>query len=67
MEGFLRLMHTQLGYDPHRTMVIGIPLHDHTSMAWEERAAYGVSRCQEKPPFHLQRLRALLQPPQPHH
>lgn len=39
-EGFLRVMHTQLGYDPHNTMVVGIPLHDNTYMTWEERAAY---------------------------
>lgn len=40
VEGFLRLMHTPLGYDPHNTMVVGIPLHDNTYMTWEERAAY---------------------------
>ena len=39
-EGFLRVMHTQLGYDPHNTMVVGIPLHDNTYMTWEERATY---------------------------
>jgi predicted permease len=39
-EGFLRVMHTQLGYDPHNTMVVGIPLHDNTYMTSEERAAY---------------------------
>ncbi len=40
MQGFLRLMHLQLGYDPHNTIVVGIPLHDNTYMRWEERAAY---------------------------
>lgn len=38
--GFVRLMHTQLGYDPHNTMVVGIPLHDNTYMTWGERATY---------------------------
>lgn len=39
-EGLLRLMRTQLGYDPHDTMVVGIPLHENTYMTWEGRAAY---------------------------
>jgi len=30
----------RLGYDPHNTMVVGIPLRDNTYMTWEERAAY---------------------------
>ena len=31
---------SQLGYDPHNTMVVGIPLHNNTYMKWEKRAAY---------------------------
>ncbi len=40
MAGFLRLMHTSLGYDPHNTMSVGIPVHDNTFRTWEERSAY---------------------------
>jgi putative ABC transport system permease protein len=39
-EGFLRLMHTPLGYDPHNIMSVGIPVHDGTYKTWEERSAY---------------------------
>jgi len=37
---FRHMMHTELGYDPHRTMSIGIPVHDNTHMKWEDRAQY---------------------------
>jgi putative ABC transport system permease protein len=40
IQGFLHLMNAPLGYDPHNTMVVGIPLHDDTYMKWEERAEY---------------------------
>lgn len=40
IQGFLHLMNAPLGYDPHNTIVAGIPLHDNTYMKWEERAAY---------------------------
>jgi putative ABC transport system permease protein len=40
IQGFLHLMNAPLGYDPHNTMVAGIPLHNNTYMKWEERAAY---------------------------
>jgi putative ABC transport system permease protein len=40
IEGFLRVMHTSLGYDPHNTMSVGIPIHDGTYKTWAERAAY---------------------------
>jgi putative ABC transport system permease protein len=40
MEGFLRLMHTPLGYDPHNVMSVGIPVHDGTYKTWAERSAY---------------------------
>ncbi len=38
--GFLRVMHTPLGYDPHNVMSVGIPIHDGTYKTWPERAAY---------------------------
>ncbi|HTW48339.1 MAG TPA: ABC transporter permease, partial [Acidobacteriaceae bacterium] len=40
MEGFLKLMHTPLGYDPHNVMSVGIPVHDGTYKTWAERSAY---------------------------
>jgi predicted permease len=39
-EGFLRLMHTNLGYDPHNTMDVGIPVHIGSHPTWQARAAY---------------------------
>jgi predicted permease len=40
MEGFLRLIHTPLGYDPHNVMSVGIPVHDGAYPTWEARKAY---------------------------
>ena len=40
MEGFLKLMHTPLGYDPHNIMSVGIPVHEGTYTTWAERLAY---------------------------
>jgi putative ABC transport system permease protein len=40
IQGFLRTMHTRLGYDPHNVMSVGIPIHDGTYKNWGERAAY---------------------------
>ena len=40
MEGFLKLMHTPLGYDPHNVMSVGIPVHEGTYKTWAERSAY---------------------------
>ena len=40
MEGFLRLMHTPLGYDPHNVMSVGIPVHDGAYPTWLARLAY---------------------------
>ena len=40
IEGFLRVAHTNLGYDPHNVMSVGIPIHDGTYKSWAERAAY---------------------------
>jgi predicted permease len=40
IEGFVRLMHAPLGYDPHNIMSVGIPIHDGTYKTWPERAAY---------------------------
>jgi predicted permease len=40
IESFLRLTRAPLGYDPHSTLVVGIPLRYNTYMAWEQRAAH---------------------------
>jgi len=40
IEGFLRLMHTPLGYDPHHVMSVGIPVHENTFLTWAERSNY---------------------------
>jgi len=40
IEGFLRLAHIPLGYDPHNVMAVGIPLRDGAYTTWAGRAAY---------------------------
>jgi putative ABC transport system permease protein len=40
LEGFLKLMNTHLGYDPHNIMSVGIPVHENTFKTWPERSAY---------------------------
>ena len=40
IEGFLRLAHLKLGYDPHNVMSVGIPIHGDTYRTWPQRAAY---------------------------
>ncbi len=40
IQGFLRLAHTNLGYDPHNIMSVGIPIHEGTYKTWPERVAY---------------------------
>jgi predicted permease len=40
ISSFVRLMRADLGYDPHHTMSVGIPVHDNTHMAWTDRSQY---------------------------
>jgi predicted permease len=40
INGFVRLLQTNLGYDPHNTMSVGIPVHQNSHVSWEERSAY---------------------------
>jgi predicted permease len=40
IEGFLRLVYTPLGYDPHNVMSVGLPIHEGTYKTWAGRAAY---------------------------
>ncbi len=39
-KGFLRMVNMDLGYDPHRTMSLPIPVHDGTYGSWKERSEY---------------------------
>jgi predicted permease len=39
-KGFLRLVNMDLGYDPHRTMSVPIPIHDGTYGTWKGRSEY---------------------------
>ena len=34
------MMNVNLGYDPHNTMSVGIPVHDNTYTTWEARGTY---------------------------
>ena len=40
IEGFLHMLHMNLGYDPHNVMSVGIPVHEGTYKTWAERSAY---------------------------
>lgn len=40
LQGFLHLLHTPLGYDPHNVMSVGIPVHDGAYPTWQKRQAY---------------------------
>jgi predicted permease len=39
-KGFLRLVNMDLGYDPHQTMSVPIPIHQGTYGSWKERSQY---------------------------
>src|SRR5579871_2329847 len=40
IEGFERLLHVPLGYDPHNVISVWVPLKEGTYPTWAERAAY---------------------------
>ena len=40
INGFVKLVRTDLGYDPHNIMSVGIPVHQNTHVSWENRSAY---------------------------
>jgi len=40
IEGFTRLLHEPLGYDPHNVMSVGIPIRENSYTTWAARAAY---------------------------
>ena len=39
-KGFLRLLHADLGYDPHAAMSVPIPIHENTHVSWKDRSEY---------------------------
>lgn len=39
-KGFLKVVHTDLGYDPHNAMSVPIPIHENTHVEWKDRAEY---------------------------
>jgi predicted permease len=39
-KGFLRMINMDMGYDPHLTMSVPIPIHDGTYGTWKERSEY---------------------------
>jgi predicted permease len=39
-KGFLKLVNADLGYDPHQTMSLPIPVHENTYPTWKERSEY---------------------------
>lgn len=47
IRAFVRLMHTDMGYDPHNAVALGIPVHDNSYPTWEQRSAY-FDRLQQK-------------------
>jgi predicted permease len=40
IRGFLRMMQTRLGYDPHNVMAIDLPINYQTYKTWAQRSAY---------------------------
>ena len=40
IEGFSRLLHEPLGYDPHNVMSVGVPIQENSFTTWAARAAY---------------------------
>jgi predicted permease len=40
IQGFLRMMHTTLGYDPHNVMSVEMPIHYDAYNTWAKRSAY---------------------------
>jgi predicted permease len=39
-KGFLRMVNADLGYDPHNTMSLPIPVHENTHVSWKDRSEY---------------------------
>ncbi|HUN82933.1 MAG TPA: ABC transporter permease [Terracidiphilus sp.] len=67
IEGFLKVAHTSLGYDPHNVMSVGIPIHDGTYKTWPERVAYFerlYAKCAEVPGVRMAAISSNATPPE---
>ncbi len=40
INGFVRIIRANLGYDPHNVMSVGIPVHQNAHVGWEDRSTY---------------------------
>ena len=40
IEGFVRMLRVNLGYNPHNVMSVGIPVHENTFSTWADRSNY---------------------------
>ena len=40
INGFVRLVRAELGYDPRNVMSVGIPVHQNAHVSWDDRSAY---------------------------
>ena len=40
IQGFVRMMRVNLGYNPHNVMSVGIPVHENSFSTWAERSNY---------------------------
>jgi len=40
INGFVRIVRANLGYDPQNVMSVGIPVHQNAHVAWEDRTNY---------------------------
>ncbi len=40
INGFVRIIRANLGYDPHNVMSVGIPVHQNAHVSWEDRSNY---------------------------
>src|SRR5438094_886012 len=40
INGFVRIVHANLGYDPQNVMSVGIPVHQNAHVSWEDRVDY---------------------------
>jgi len=45
--GFIKLNRSQLGYNPHNVMSVGIPVHDNSYTTWQSRSQYFMQLMQK--------------------
>jgi predicted permease len=67
VEGFMKLAHVRLGYDPHNIMSVGIPVHEGAYASWEARRAFFESlrqKAAETPGVTLAAISSNATPPE---